>query len=194
MNAKEAKQKMTAFTLTELLVVIGFLAFLAALFLPAYGDSRTKSRGVRCLDNLRQVVNGALMYTHDYHDLFPPNPDDGTTIPGYDWVPGQVVGGMPDYPPDPPYSRPFDTAISSNSLLFKYVGRDPSVFRCTADPRQGLYDGSNLSEVGTIVPAVRGISINGAVGTVDQGWLSGGPHSGVPYLPVPGPWLTGAHG
>src|SRR5215469_6860799 len=129
MNAKEAKQKMTAFTLTELLVVIGFLAFLAALFLPAYGDSRTKSRGVRCLDNLRQVVNGALMYTHDYHDLFPPNPDDGTTIQGYFWVSGSVSGGMPNNPPLPG-SHVFDTGVSSNSLLFKYVGRDPSVFRC----------------------------------------------------------------
>jgi hypothetical protein len=187
------KKRSKGFTLTELLVAVGFLALLALLFLPAYGDSRTKSRGVRCLGNLRQVMNGALMYTHDYHDLFPPNPDDGTTTSGYAWAPGQVFGGMPDDPP-PAAAHTFDTGIITNFLLFKYVGRDPTVFRCTADPRQGLYDGSDFSKFGTIVPAVRGISMSGAVGTIDPGFASGGGHSGIPNLPVPGVWLTGNHG
>ncbi len=39
---------------------------------------------------------GAMtMYTHDNHDLFPPNPDDGNTVPGHEWVAGQAGGGMP---------------------------------------------------------------------------------------------------
>jgi|SRR5215469_4986811 len=197
MNAKEAKQKMTAFTLTELLVVIGFLAFLALLFLPAYGDSRTKSRGVRCLDNLRQVMNGALMYTHDYHDLFPPNPDDANTPPGYNWALGIVSGGMPDNPPPPPGASTFNTDVSADSnkwLLLSYVGGDSSVFRCTADPRHGLYSGSDSNKFGTVVPAIRSVSMSGAVGTVDQSWLSTGHHSGQPSVPVNGAWLTGTHG
>src|SRR5437763_14624577 len=74
MIPKAYKQGKAGFTLTELLVMVGLLAVLALLLLPAYGDSRTKSREIQCLDNLRRVMNGALLYTHDNHDLFPPNP------------------------------------------------------------------------------------------------------------------------
>src|SRR5208282_3551202 len=74
-----------AFTFIELLAVIAIVALLAVALLPAHAASQTKSQSLRCLDNLRQVMGAMLMYTHDNHDLFPPNPDDGGTIPGYYW-------------------------------------------------------------------------------------------------------------
>ena len=200
-NAKDTKPEITTpggqsgFTLTELFVITIVLAVLALMLLPALGESKTRSRGLRCLDNMRQVINATLMYTHDYHDLFPPNPDDGTTQPGYNWAAGNVSGGMPDDPP-PASSHVFDSDILSDphvSLLARYLG-DSSVYRCTGDPRQGLYDGNNSSRFGTIVPAARSIAMSGAVGTEDPSWLSGGGHSGIPNVPTSGPWLTGSHG
>ena len=44
-----------AFTLTELLIVIGLLALLAALMLPVVGRMRSTAAAVACMSNLRQV-------------------------------------------------------------------------------------------------------------------------------------------
>lgn len=66
-----------AFTLIELLVVIAIVAILAALLFPVL--SRAKERGNRtgCVNNLRQINTGVLMYAHDNADTLPmlPSPD-----------------------------------------------------------------------------------------------------------------------
>jgi prepilin-type processing-associated H-X9-DG protein len=56
----------------------------------------------------------------------------------------------------------------------------------------GLYDGTNSALKGQYIPAVRTFSMNQAVGTIDPGFDAGGRgvHSGVPTLPVNGPWLN----
>ena len=44
-----------AFTLVELLVVIGVLALIASLLLPAVSAAREAARRTHCLNNLRQI-------------------------------------------------------------------------------------------------------------------------------------------
>src|SRR5262245_5432606 len=89
------------FTMTELIVVVGILALAGVSFLPAGANSRTKAQAIRCLDNLKQIIGAVEMYTHDNHDLLPPNPDDGTTLPGYEWCSGQAgIGGADQFDPD----------------------------------------------------------------------------------------------
>ncbi len=55
-----------AFTLVELLVVIGILAILAAILFPVIASATHASRRAHCLSNLRQLYMAQKMYSDDY--------------------------------------------------------------------------------------------------------------------------------
>jgi len=61
-----------AFSLIELLVVIGIIALLSSILLPALAKARGKASETLCASNLRQIyVSGALSYANDYNDWLP---------------------------------------------------------------------------------------------------------------------------
>ena len=180
----------------ELLAVIAVVVMGALMLVPAWARTKPNVHVFQCLENLRRLQGAMTMYSHDNHDLFPPNPDDGNTLPGYIWVQGQAGGGMPPGAAgfvgemtDPSFLT--DPALD---LLAIYIGGNPALFKCPADPRYGPYDGPNTNLNGTIIPAVRSISMNQGVGTIDPAFWGGGGHAGKPTLPTNGPWLTGSHG
>jgi prepilin-type processing-associated H-X9-DG protein len=59
------------FTLVELLVVIGTIAIMIGLLIPALTSVRRASQSAACLSNMRQIGIGLSMYTHDSHGWFP---------------------------------------------------------------------------------------------------------------------------
>jgi prepilin-type N-terminal cleavage/methylation domain-containing protein/prepilin-type processing-associated H-X9-DG protein len=173
-----------AFTLIELLVVIAIIAVLAALLLPALSRAKQRAQGALCLSRGKQMMLAVILYTSENNEFYPPNPDDGNTNAGYNWCAGQAgIGGAQEFNPDV-------LKDPARSLLLPYLSGSVDLFRCPADTRQGIYQGTDPAFIGQFVSAARTFSMNQAVGTIDPGFDAGGAHSGVPNLSVNGPWLN----
>jgi prepilin-type N-terminal cleavage/methylation domain-containing protein/prepilin-type processing-associated H-X9-DG protein len=54
------------FSLVELLVVVGIIALLLGLLMPALNRAKTRADAVRCQTNLHAIYQGLLMYANDH--------------------------------------------------------------------------------------------------------------------------------
>ena len=80
------------FTLVELLVVIGIIAILIALLLPALNRARAHAVSVQCLSNLRQIGQVCMQYANENKGWLPPSqPDSIRNITG-----GGIMAGNPN--------------------------------------------------------------------------------------------------
>src|SRR5215475_8190337 len=113
----------SAFTLIELLVVIAIIAILAALLLPALARAKAKGRQIACLNNLRQLQVGWIVYIDEHNNRLPEN-RGGLGGPFYasppnSWIIGNAV-------------KDGDPRTLENGSLFTYT-RSRAIYRCPSD-------------------------------------------------------------
>lgn len=172
------------FSLLELLLVIALIALLAALLLPSLARAKTKSQGAVCLNNLRQLMVAVSAYAGDNGEFYPPNPNGGNCTPGHNWCAGQAgPGGAQEFNPEV-------LKDPSLTLVSPYVDSEAAVFKCPADARFGLYQGTDPSLSNQTVASARTYSMNQAVGTICPAFdADGSSHGGAPSLSPDGPYL-----
>lgn len=71
LKSSDWKSRQRAFSLVELLVVIGIIGLLASLLLPSLAGAKSKALQAKCASNLRQVGIGLQMYADDHQGWMP---------------------------------------------------------------------------------------------------------------------------
>ena len=160
---------MCGFTLVELLVVIGVIAILIALLLPALQKARAASYALVCASNARQLGLGFRLYASAHRDAVPLAywaPNGGTNVPVISWsdfIVPHLGAKLTDAQINSTSSIVAAEAYASYARLFVC----PSVPDLTRTLTYGMPSHNNDAGNGKPHPDYPGIALMGASGTAN---------------------------
>lgn len=120
-----------AFTLVELLVVIGIIGLLMSILLPVMSKARESAKQTVCISNLRQWGLGFHMYVDASNGRFPLDGEDGDTaaVPVGQWDdPTLWINAIPPYVNGKSYNQLQQDDIAGINRL--PIEGDNSIFVC----------------------------------------------------------------
>jgi prepilin-type N-terminal cleavage/methylation domain-containing protein/prepilin-type processing-associated H-X9-DG protein len=117
-HRRGSKAARRAFTLMELVVVVGVIAILVVITVPAYQRVTATGRSTACLSNLRQLGAALNLYLGEHQMIMP-----------------ELKAGR--------ISREDDVPVLDNTLN-RYVENE-AIFLCPADDRHGRASGTSYS-------------------------------------------------
>lgn len=104
--------------------MIGIIAVLIAILLPALSKARKQAQATQCLSKMRQIGLGLQMYTVEYKGWLPPLSPNDAQAPGAP-APPSAVEATTDFGQEVVYSR-FPNFLGS---LIPYMKGNIAVFR-----------------------------------------------------------------
>jgi prepilin-type processing-associated H-X9-DG protein/prepilin-type N-terminal cleavage/methylation domain-containing protein len=124
----------TGFTLVELLIVIGIIALLISILMPALSNARKQAMQVKCESNLRQIMTATQMYVSE-NQFFLPFANWGPPRSGaydYGWLYQTSVANNPPRPDD-----------VQTGVLYPYL-KNAELFHCPLWDPSGNNGGTNI--------------------------------------------------